>query len=89
MLMLRQPDCLGWTTSFGGRRLKVSRVSGGKCNFGPVYGQLYTDGFTDKRAATSSQGNSVVQHRREISLTSLIITYHRKKAQIRIMRGQR
>ena len=83
--MLRQLDRLSLTD----RRLKVTRVSEGKCNFGPAFGELYTDGFTDDRAAASYQGNSVVQHRREISQTSLIITYHRKKAQIRIMRGQR
>ena len=51
--MLYQPDCLGWTASVGARRLKVIRVSGWKCNFGPVFGQLYTDGFPDNRAADS------------------------------------
>ena len=86
--MLRQPELFGLSTSFGARRLMVNRASGGKCNFGPVFSQLYTDGFTDNRAAASYQGNSVVQHRREISQTSLIITCHRKKAQKRNMRGQ-
>ena len=47
------------------RRVHVGRVMGHKCNFGPVFGQLYTDGFTDADDAASYQGNSVVQHSRE------------------------
>jgi hypothetical protein len=43
-------DCL-----FRCSPVKGERVSGGKCNFGPVFGQLYIDGFTDSRAAASYQ----------------------------------
>ena len=37
--------------------------TGGKCNFGPVFGKLYTDGLTDTDAAASCPGNCVVQHK--------------------------
>jgi hypothetical protein len=63
--------------------------SGGKCNFGPVFGKLYTDGLTDTDAAASCPGNCVVQHQRETYQRSLITTYHHKKAQIRNKRGRR
>lgn len=63
--------------------------SGGKCNFGPVFGKLYTDGLTDTDAAVSCPGNCVVQHQRETYQRSLITTYHHKKAQIRNKRGRR
>lgn len=63
--------------------------SGGKCNFGPVFGKLYTDGLTDTGAAASCPGNCVVQHQRETYQRSLITTYHHKKAQIRNKRGRR
>lgn len=61
----------------------------GKCNFGPVFGKLYTDGLTDTDAAASCPGNCVVQHQRETYQRSVITTYHHKKAQIRDKRGRR
>ncbi len=63
--------------------------SEGKCNFGPVFGKLYTDGLTDTDAAASCPGNCIVQHKRETYQRSLITTYHHKKAQIRNKRGRR
>jgi hypothetical protein len=62
---------------------------GGKCNFGPVFGKLYTDGLTDSMAAASYPGNCVAQHKRETYQRSLITTYHHKKAQIRNKRARR
>jgi hypothetical protein len=86
---LQCKDAQSKALKFCSRGFKVSRVTGGKCNFGPVFGQLYTDGFTDTDVADSCEGNSVVQHRRETSQRSLITTYHHQKAQIRNMRGRR
>ena len=62
--------------------------SGGKCNFGPVFGKLYTDGLTETDAAASYPGNWVNQHQRETYQRSLITTYPHKKGQIRNKRGR-
>ena len=40
----------------------MGRITGGECNFGSIFGQLYSDGFADAGAAAGDKRNFVCQH---------------------------